>query len=62
MPIVPVILTIVIVGVIMWIVNTYVPMSAPIKQVLNIVVVILLCIWLINLFGLFSYTLPVRHS
>ena len=45
------ILTIVIVGVLLWLINTYVPMQATVKNILNIVVVIVLIIWLLNAFG-----------
>lgn len=55
MPILPIILTIVIVGVLMWAINAYIPMAPKIKQLLNIVVVILLIIWLFRLFGVWDY-------
>ena len=45
------ILTLVIVGVLLWAVNTYIPMDAKIKQILNIVVVILVVLWLLRAFG-----------
>jgi hypothetical protein len=45
------ILAIVIVGVLLWLINTYVPMQATVKNILNIVVVIVLIIWLLNAFG-----------
>jgi len=51
MDIIPIIITLVVVGVILWAVNTYVPMAAPIKTILNIVVIILVGIWLLSLFG-----------
>lgn len=49
MPILTVILMLIIVGVVLWLVNTYIPMAAPVKTVLNVVVVILLIIWLVSL-------------
>ena len=45
------ILTLVVVGVLLWAVNTYIPMDGKIKQILNVVVVILVIIWLLNVFG-----------
>ena len=45
------ILTLVIVGVLLWAVNTYIPMDAKIKQILNVVVVILVVLWLLRVFG-----------
>lgn len=45
------ILTLVLVGVLLWAVNTYIPMDPKIKQILNIVVVILVVLWLLRVFG-----------
>lgn len=60
MPIVSVIVTLIIIGVILWLVTTYIPMAPPIKTVLTVVVVLLICLWLLDIFGIMSYTLPVR--
>ena len=54
MPILSIIIVIVIVGLILYLANTYIPMDAKIKSILNIVVVIILIIWLLKAFGLFS--------
>ena len=54
MSIINVIILLVIVGVILWLVNTYIPMAAPIKTVINVVVVIALCLWLLKVFGVIS--------
>jgi hypothetical protein len=51
MPIVTLLLVIVVVGVLLWAVNTHVPMAASIKQIFNAVVVILLILWLLSVFG-----------
>jgi hypothetical protein len=48
-----VILVLVIVGVLMWLINTYIPMAGPIKTLLNVVVLIILVLWLLSAFGLF---------
>lgn len=39
------------VGVILWLINTYIPMDHKIKSILNIVVVIAVILWLLNVFG-----------
>jgi hypothetical protein len=44
-------LTIVVVGVILWLINAYVPMQATVKKILNVVVIIVLILWLLNAFG-----------
>jgi hypothetical protein len=54
MSLITVIIVLVIVGVILWLVNTYIPMDRKIKTILNVVVVILVIIWLLRSFGLLS--------
>ena len=55
------ILTIVVVGVLLWLINTYIPMQSTVKSILNIVVVIVLIVWLLNAFGLIGpLTRPIR--
>ncbi len=49
-----VILVLIVVGVLLWLINTYIPMAGPIKAILNAVVVIVLILWLLNGFGLLS--------
>lgn len=58
--IVTVILVLVLVGVLLWALNTYVPMAAPVRTILNVVVVLLLIIWLLQGFGLIGHVLDVR--
>jgi hypothetical protein len=41
----------VVIGVILYLVNNYVPMAAPIKTILNVVVVLFVCIWLLRALG-----------
>ena len=50
MPILTVILVLVIVGVVLWLVNTYLPMAPMIKNILNIVMTILILLWVLSLF------------
>ena len=52
MSLISVIVTLVVVGVILWLVNTYIPMDGKIKQILNIVVIIVVCLWLLQVFGI----------
>ncbi len=49
------VLVLIIVGVLLWLVNAYVPMDAKIKKILNIVVVIAVILWVLKVFGLFAY-------
>jgi hypothetical protein len=54
MPLIQLVLVLIVVGVLLWLVNRYIPMDGKIKQILNIVVVIAVVLWLLSLFGLFS--------
>ncbi|MFV8326460.1 Thivi_2564 family membrane protein [Flavobacterium sp. ZS1P14] len=49
-----VLLVLIIVGFLLWLVNTYIPMDSTIKKIFNIVVVIVVIIWLLKVFGLFD--------
>lgn len=52
MPLLTVLLVLIVVGVLLWLINTYVPMDRKIKNILNVVVVIAVVIWLLKAFGL----------
>ena len=54
MPLVQVVLFLIVVGVVLWLINQFIPMAASIKSILNAVVVIAVIIWLLNVFGLLS--------
>lgn len=60
MPLMPIIITLIVVGVLLWLVNTYIPMDEKIKNVLNIVAIVIVVLWLLNVFGLFGYMNNVR--
>ncbi len=60
MSLLTIILVLVIVGFIMWAINTLIPMSPNVKKLLNIVVVVFLVLWLLNIMGVFSYLRPIR--
>jgi len=55
MPLVQILIALVVVGVLLWLVNTYIPMAGSIKSILNAVVVIFVVVWLLNVFGLMHY-------
>jgi len=60
MPLMQVVITLIVVGVLLWLVNRFIPMQSTIKSVLNGVVVIAVVVWLINLFGLLGPLWKVR--
>jgi hypothetical protein len=49
-----------VVGVLLWLVNRFIPMQATIKSILNGVVVIAVVLWLLNVFGLFHSLSKIR--
>lgn len=52
MPLINLVVVLVVVGVLLWLVNNYLPMDAKIKRILNIVVVVGVVIWLLQVFGI----------
>ncbi|MHB8210268.1 MAG: Thivi_2564 family membrane protein [Acidithiobacillus sp.] len=59
-PLIHVVLVLIVVGVLLWLVNSYIPMASSIKSILNLVVVIVVILWLLSVFGIF--TLPSRYG
>ena len=57
MSIIALIVALVVIGLLLWLVNTYIPMDAKIKNILNVVVVICVVLWLLSVFGVFSANL-----
>ncbi len=60
MSLIGLILTLVVVGVLLWLLNNYVPMDSKIKAIINAVVVIVVVIWLLQAFGVLSALHDVR--
>ena len=52
MPLITLVIYLIVIGVLLWLVNTYIPMAAPIKTILNVVVVVVVCLWLLRVFGI----------
>lgn len=51
MPLISIVLVLIVVGVLLWLINTYIPMAGSIKSILNAVVVIVVVLWLLQVFG-----------
>ncbi len=60
MPLISVIVVLLVVGVLLWLVNTYIPMQGKIKSILNAVVVIAVVLWLLQVFGLMNVLDGIR--
>jgi Na+-translocating ferredoxin:NAD+ oxidoreductase RnfA subunit len=55
MPLLTILIVLVVAGIVLWLVNTYIPMDTKIKRILNIVVVIIVIIWLLRIFGILDF-------
>lgn len=54
MPLLTIVIVLIVVGLLLWLVNTYIPMDRKIKSILNVVVVVVLIIWLLRAFGVWG--------
>lgn len=54
-----VIVVLVVIGVVLWLINQYVPMQPPFKTVLNVIIILMLCLWLLSLVGVIG---PINVS
>jgi xanthine/uracil permease len=62
MSLLSIVITLIIAGILLWLVNTYIPMDGKIKKILNIVVVVVVVIWLLNVFGVWGHLSNVRAA
>ncbi len=60
MPLIQLVVVLIVIGVLLWLVNAYIPMDAMIKRIINIVVIIAVVLWLLSVFGLFAGLSTVR--
>jgi hypothetical protein len=60
MPLIQIVIVLIVVGVLLWLINRFIPMQGTIKSILNAVVVIVVVLWLLNVFGLFSSFSHIR--
>jgi hypothetical protein len=62
MPLLTIVIVLVVVGVLLWLVNSYIPMDSKIRSILNAVVVIVVVLWLLQAFGLIGSLGAIRVS
>ena len=60
MPLISVVITLIVIGVLLWLVNTYIPMDGKIKKILNVVVVVCVVMWLLFAFGILNHSGDIR--
>lgn len=54
MSLIMIVLVLIVIGVVLWLINTYIPMASSIKTILNVVVVLAVIVWLLSVFGIIS--------
>ncbi|MDB6125533.1 MAG: hypothetical protein JWQ71_4526 [Pedosphaera sp.] len=54
------VITLIVVGVLLWLINTYIPMDGKIKKIINIVVVVAVVLWVLSAFGVIGHTGDIR--
>jgi hypothetical protein len=59
-PLTNLVIVLIVVGVLLWLVNSYIPMDRKIKNILNIVVVIVVVLWLLQVFGVLGSLDSIR--
>lgn len=62
MSLVSIVISLIVVGVLLWLINTYIPMDGKIKKIINIVVVVVVVLWLLNVFGVTDHLRGIRAS
>ena len=55
-----IVITLIVVGVLLWLVNNYIPMDGKIKKIINIVVVVAVVLWLLSVFGILGHNGDIR--
>ena len=60
MPLIQLVIVLVVVGVVLWVINSYIPMQATIKRILNVVVVVVVIVWLLSVFGFIGDLSKIR--
>jgi hypothetical protein len=62
MPLLNLVIVLIIVGVALYLINRYIPMASSIKSILNVVVVVAVCVWLLQALGLWSVISSFRFK
>ncbi|HXP72488.1 MAG TPA: Thivi_2564 family membrane protein [Candidatus Dormibacteraeota bacterium] len=60
MPLLQILMVLIAIGVLLWLVDRFIPMQGTIKSIFNGVVVIATVLWLLNIFGLFHSLSRIR--
>jgi predicted membrane protein len=62
MPLINLVFVLIVIGVGLWLINRFIPMASSIKSILNVVVVVAVCIWVLQAVGLWTEISSFRFS
>lgn len=54
MPLINIVIALIVIGVLLYLINRYIPMASSIKSILNVVIVVVVVVWLLQAFGLWA--------
>lgn len=60
MALINLVVVLIVIGILLYCINSFIPMDAKIKQIVNIVVIVAVLLWILSVFGLFSSFSTVR--
>jgi hypothetical protein len=60
MPLFNILVVLIFAGIVLWLINNYIPMDYKIKRIINIVFVIVIIFWLLNVFGLLNGLMNIK--
>ena len=60
MPLIQLVIVLAVVGVVLWLINSYIPMQSTLKKILNVVVVVAVVVWLLSVFGVIGNISAIR--
>lgn len=60
MPLISLVIVLIVIGVLLYLVNSLIPMDAKIKTIINVVVVLVVCLWLLQVFGIMGSMDTIR--
>lgn len=60
MSLISIVIVLIVAGILLWLVNKYIPMDEKIKKIINIVVIVAIILWLLKVFGVWDYITQIR--
>lgn len=60
MDLLSIVIILIVIGILLWLINTYIPLDPKIRKIINIVVIVVVCIWLLRALGAFVYLREIK--